>query len=482
MNALTRRLRPGGFAWLVAHELRLAMRAAGRRWRNLAVGTLLLALYVLVGIWIGSALAGMPITANGLAFTVVLAASALLLSFMTTQAMLRSQHTLYETGDLDLLLSAPVAPRIVLAAKLCGIAASVVIAFALLVLPVAIPVALQGHPGLLGIPALLAALALISACLGLAITLAIVSLAGPRAARTVGQIVGALLGGGFFILTQFLSNQTAGRQSGAAALFAWLDAHHLGADGAGALPGRAAFGDPLAIALLLGGGVALFAVTGALFGHSFLVSYQRAGMRLSRRRAAAGKGSIARHFRPGLFASMFAKERRLLARDPATIFQILLRLIYLAPLALVAFGHGRGPPVLPAMAFASVLIAGQLAGSLAWLTTSAEDAPDLLAVAPVARAQVERAKLASALALAAPLGLVLPIAIALASPAAALLTLALTAAGGAAAGLIEIKWQKPAPRKTFARRRSGSLIAGLLTFLVTAFFGGLAAWGVWRLG
>ena len=42
------------------------------------------------------------------------------MSFMTTQAMLRSQDTLYQAGDLDLLLTAPLPPRRVLLAKLAG--------------------------------------------------------------------------------------------------------------------------------------------------------------------------------------------------------------------------------------------------------------------------------------------------------------------------------------------------------------------------
>ena len=105
-----------------------------------------------------------------------------------------------------------------------------------------------------------------------------------------------------------------------------------------------------------------------------------------------------------------------------------------------------------------------------------------ITVAPVARKQVERVKLASAMAMAAPFGLILPVAIAVTSPLGAVATLAMTAAGGASAGLIEIKWQKPAPRKTFQRRRSGSIVAGLLTLMATAFFGGLAALAVYFLG
>jgi ABC-2 type transport system permease protein len=94
---------------------------------------------------------------------------------------------------------------------------------------------------------------------------------------------------------------------------------------------------------------------------------------------------------------------------------------------------------------------------------------------------VERAKLVSAMAMSAPFGLILPVTIAFSSPLAALATMILTVAGGAAAGLIEIKWQKPAPRKTFSRRRSGSVVALILTLFATAFFGGLAALAVYAI-
>lgn len=479
MNFLMGRLRPGSFFWLLVHEVRMSIRSSRRRRLNSVIGLLFLAVYLVFGIFVGWSLRHVEIEAGPMLLTGALVATILIMTFMTTQAMLGSQRTLYEAGDLDLLLSAPLPPRRVLGAKLCGIAASVMLSFAFLVLPMALPTALLGHPGLFGIPALLVAMALSAACLGLAIMLGVAAIAGPRGARTFGQIVAALLAGAVFLISQLISQQP-GRRGGGLTLFRWFNARHIGESGLGALPGRAAFGDPVAILLLFGLGLAVFAATGFLFARTFLSSYQNAGMHLSRRRAAA-TGSIARHFRARLFATMFAKEWRLLARDPALAFQIVLRLIYLAPLAFFAFQGRHGPPLAPSLAFASVFIAGQVVGSLAWLAVSGEDSPDLLTVAPIARAQVERAKLASALAMAAPLALVLPAAIALTAPLGALLTLAMTAAGGTLAGLIEIKWQKPAPRKTFARRRSGSIAAALLTFLITAIFGGVAALGTWLL-
>jgi ABC-2 type transport system permease protein len=481
MTALMRRLAPGGFAWLVLHELRVALRARARG-RGTLVAILILVAYLGVGLMAGVALRHVAITPNAMALTGALVGAIVVGSFMTTQAMLASQRTLFDGGDLDLLLSAPVAPRRVMLAKLTAIAGSIVLTFAALVLPMALPVALLSHPGLLGIPALLVAVALLAACLGLAITLGVVKLAGPRAARTVGQIVAAVLAGAIFLVSQLISQHPGTRRSGSMELFRWFSAHHVGTSGPAALPGRAAFGDPGAIALVLGGALLVFAVAGRALDRGFLRSYQAGGVRLSPRAGRASSRAVARQFRAGLFASMFGKEWRLLARDPALAFQIVLRLVYLAPLVLVAFNHANGPPVAPTLAFISVVAAGQVVGSLAWIVISAEDAPDLLAVAPITRGQAERAKLVTALVMAAPIALILPVAIAFTTPTGALATLAFTAIGGALAGLIELKWQKPMKRSAFLRRRSGSLVSGLLTFLVTGVFGLGAGAVVWLLG
>lgn len=477
MSWLMRRLTPGGFLWLMVNEVRLATRAARQRRGGNTIWAILIAVYTAAGFWLASNLVGVPIPPAPLALNLVLAVCVLAMSFMTTQAMLRSQDTLYLAGDLDLLLTAPLPPRRVLLAKLCGIAANIIFVFAAFTLPVAIPVALLGHPGLFGIPLLLLALAMVSACLGLAITLAVVRVASPRTARTIAQIVGAILGAAVFLGSQFLS-AGPGRESAGRALLNWLMEHNYGGEGLGALPGRAALGDMPAMVAVLGGAMLVFAGAGAMLGRVFLTSYQNAPTRLTRNRGKA-KGGIAGHFRGSLFATMFAKEARLLRRDPQIAFTIVLRLIYLVPIALPAFTHGGGPPLLPALAFAGVLIAGQLAGSLAWLTVSAEDSPDLIAVAPVEKQAAERAKLAAALLIAAPFALVLPLAIALVNLRAALIVLTMTGACALAAGLVELKFQRPAPRKRFGNRRQGSFLIGLLTFLMTGLLALGAGYLVW---
>lgn len=480
MNWLMRRLTPGGLVWLMVNEVRLATRAARQRRGGNLIWGLLITVYTLIGFWLASSLVHVPLPPSAFAFTLVFGVCVLAMSFMTTQAMLRSQDTLYQSGDLDLLLTAPLPAGRVLLAKLCGIVANIIMVFAAFTLPIALPVALLGHPGLFGIPLLLLALALLSACLGLAITLLIVRIASPRTARTIAQIVGAFLAAGVFLASQFLS-QGPGRQSAGRAVLDWLVRHDYGSQGAASLPGRAALGDPGSMVAVLGLAILIFAGAGTLLGRAFLTSYQNAPTRLTRSKGRA-KGGIARHFREGLFATMFAKEARLLRRDPQLAFTIVLRLIYLLPVALPAFTHGRGPPLLPALAFFGVLVAGQLAGSLAWLTVSAEDSPDLITVAPVEKGAAERAKLAAALAIVAPFALVLPLAIALESPRAALITLAMTLASAMAAGLVELRFQRPAPRRSFGRRREGSFLVGVLTFLMSGLLALGAGYLVWLAG
>lgn len=468
----------GSLGWLVAHELRLGLRNSRTKGAARWIGMAMLAGYVALGCMIGWGLSGTPIPYRPVAGDIALALAIGVFSFMVTQAMLGSQATLYGQGDLDLLLSAPIRERTVLTAKLIGIAATILLTYALLLLPILLPVAILGHPRLLGVVALLVSLALIASCLGLALTLLIARTVGPRAARTAGQVAAAMIGGAVFIVTQLWAHSD--RLGGRMALIDALRKARAGELGPGAIPGKVAFGDPLATLLALGGAILLFVATGAAFRRWFLAGFQTAGMRLGP--VTHASGSVAGHFRKSLFGAVFAKEWQLLRRDPALLFQVVLRLIYLAPLALAGIGGRHPVPIAPGLAFASVLVVGQLVASFAWLTISAEDAPDLIAVAPVEKEQVEMAKLLAALGMAAPLGLVLPAVEAAWTVPGALVTIFLTAVAGALAGLIELKMGKPMPRVSFNRRRAGNAVAGILSGIATLLISALAGLTVYALG
>jgi ABC-2 type transport system permease protein len=159
---------------------------------------------------------------------------------------------------------------------------------------------------------------------------------------------------------------------------------------------------------------------------------------------------------------MRIKEHRLLWRDPWLISQIMLQALYTLPIGIVLWRHG-GVVGAPGVAFGPMLvvIAGQLAGSLAWLALSAEDAPDFLATAPATRGELDRAKLTAIL---------MPVALFMGAPLLGLTWIApfggcaaiLGSAGAAASGALLMLWrQAPARRGMVLRRHSQSKLVAL---------------------
>jgi ABC-2 type transport system permease protein len=106
-----------------------------------------------------------------------------------------------------------------------------------------------------------------------------------------------------------------------------------------------------------------------------------------------------------------------------------------------------------------VMAAGQLAGGLAWLSISGEDAPDLVASAPIAAGLVLRAKIEAVLGMialvCAPIVAVLTLD---ALHAGLVAALGILAAAGSAT-LIQICFRTQAKRSQFRRRQTSSRIA-----------------------
>src|SRR5262249_28263288 len=92
------------------------------------------------------------------------------------------------------------------------------------------------------------------------------------------------------------------------------------------------------------------------------------------------------------------KEWVLLRRDPWLVSQTLMQLLYLLPPAVMLWkSFGAGADALVLLVPVLVMGAGQLAGGLAWLAISGEDAPDLVATAPVVPRNIIRAKIEAVL-------------------------------------------------------------------------------------
>src|SRR5205823_6069690 len=103
--------------------------------------------------------------------------------------------------------------------------------------------------------------------------------------------------------------------------------------------------------------------------------------------------------------------------------------------------------------------AGQLAGGLAWLAVSGEDAPDLMTTAPISPGAVTRAKIEAVLEGIGLVVLPFVLAVAFVSPFHAIVTALGAAAAASAATAIQIWFRKQAKRSQFRRRQTSSRIA-----------------------
>ena len=106
-----------------------------------------------------------------------------------------------------------------------------------------------------------------------------------------------------------------------------------------------------------------------------------------------------------------------------------------------------------------VMAAGQLAGGLAWLTISGEDAADLVATAPLSPSRVIRAKIEVVLIAIGVIFAPLVIALALAAPLQAAVTACGIMIGAACATAIQLWFRVQAKRSQFRRRQTSSRLA-----------------------
>ncbi|MBS0242276.1 MAG: hypothetical protein JSS20_08870 [Proteobacteria bacterium] len=465
-------LRPGSFAWLVAHDLRLS----SRNFTDLFGGTFSPKVLLIGGLaFLGLHAAAWPFTphldkilsAAGSDPDARLAIAALLVSvasWMAAQGLFAATRALYFRGDLDLLLGSPLPARRVLGAKAMAIALSSLGSVGLLALPVANVGALRHGTYWLAVYPALAAAALAATAVSLFVTMQLFRRLGPRRARAAAHLSGALIGGGFVLVAQVIAMLPDGVRE---AITAWLSPA-AAVDGHGFvhrllwLPVDAAAGDPVALVLVPLFAIGLAAATASLLGDSFAqASLEAAG-------AAEGHAARAKNpvrFRSGPAAALRRKEWRLLLRDPSLFSQLGLQIVYTIPLAVVLVRSGT-MPIAVALTPAIVVIASQVAASLAWIAVSGEDAPELIAAAPVKSTHVDAAKL-SAIALPVLVVLVIPVAVlAISSPWAAMIAFAFAVGGSISTSLLNLWHPMPGNRRGMLRRHSQSKLIGLVEHLL----------------
>ncbi len=387
------------------------------------------------------------------------------LALIVSQAMISAMRALYSRGDFDLLFASPVSPYVVLGSRALAVAFEGVAFGALIVLPVANMGALLGRPHWLVLYPVLLSAALGGAGVGLILAMASFVALGPRRGRVFLQVVATLVGASFVLTAQAVALFSPSVRAALIEAFAdpapgtWLD--HGGLLW---LPVRAALGEPVAVVLWFVICAAIFVGAVVMCGGN-IVDVAAIAANAS---STPGRGRHERAFGRGIGAALRAKELKLIRRDPWLLSQVLLQVIYALPVGVVLW-RGGGATGSAGVAFAPsiVLIAAQLSGSLTWVAISGEDAPELLATAPVTRSELERRKL-EAIALPIAAVLAFPIlGLALASPWGAACATLFALGAGASTALLNLWWQAPSRRSMVLRRHSQSRLFSLVEILMT---------------
>ncbi|MBR0902171.1 permease [Bradyrhizobium liaoningense] len=454
-------------SWFARHELRLAWRewfammTGGRRKRARAaiVGLLVFAALLHVPAWaVIGRFADLQLPLDKSSLIVISATMFLAWTLMLSQAIESVTRVFYARADLDLIMSSPARLANLFSVRIAAIALTVTMMALLFSTPFIDVLMIGGGARWLSSFGVVVAMGLSAAAISIAITILLFRLIGPARTRLIAQILAAIIGAGFVIALQVAAIMSYGTLS----RFTILTSGSLEgyAPDAGSIwwwPARAVMGDSEALLLLLALGLVLLGSVMAMFSGRFAdtaidaAAYGASGrVRAKERRFRGGSRQQA----------LRRKEFMLLWRDPWLISQTLMQLLYLVPPALLLWRNfADSAAALTLITPVIVMAAGQLAGGLAWLTISGEDAPDLVATAPLTPSSVTRAKIEVVLIAIAAIFCPLIAALAFAAPFQAAISAGAVMVSAASATAIQLWFRVQARRSQFRRRQTSSRLA-----------------------
>jgi ABC-2 type transport system permease protein len=459
-------LAPGTAVWFARHETRLAWRdwlsmmTAGRRerLRRVVIAIFLFAVFMhFVAYWMVGRYADAP--ADKAMLVTITATVLLSWLLMVSQAMESMTRAFYSRSDLDLILASPVTAERLFAVRIATVAISV----AMMAIPLAAPfidvLVLRGGMRWLGAYGLIVAMGAAAAAFAVGFTVALFRMIGPKRTRLVAQVVAAVVGAAFVIGLQVAAILSYGTISRTAVLQSSAMLDHAPDLGSIAWwPARAAMTDWMAL-------IGVVAVSLALLAAAIVLVAPRFG-EFAVAAAGVGTASVTQNRRQSAFQetsprrALRRKEWMLLRRDPWLVSQTFMQVLYLIPPAVLLWrsfddGNGAYNLLVPVL----VMAAGQLAGGLAWLAISGEDAPDLVATAPVPAGFILRAKVEAVLGVIAFVFAPLLAVLAIASPWHALVATAGIVIATTAATAIQLWFRSQAKRSQFRRRQVSSRVA-----------------------
>jgi ABC-2 type transport system permease protein len=452
--------------WFARHEIRLAWREwlamiAGRRGKRKRAIIALTAFVVIMHLPAYAVIgrfADLQAPLGKQELIVITATIFLAWALMLSQAIESVTRVFYARADLDLIMSSPANLANVFSVRIAAIGLSVIGMALLLSAPFVDVLVIGGGIRWLSAFGVVLAIGLSAAAVAIAITVALFRMIGPSRTRLVAQIVAAIIGAGFVIALQVAAILSYGTLSRFAVLTSDAAAAYApDLDSPLWWPARAAIGDGMVLSWLMAGGLVLLGVVMAVFSPRFADTV--VSVAATARSVRRGPRTIA--FRGGTRQqALRAKEFLLLRRDPWLLSQSLMQLLYLVPPALMlwrSFSESSAAIVLITPVI--VMAAGQLAGGLAWLTISGEDAADLVATAPLPPSRVIRAKIEVVLLSIGAIFAPLIAALAFASVTQAIVTALGVIIATVSAGAIQLWFRVQAKRSQFRRRQTSSRLA-----------------------
>jgi ABC-2 type transport system permease protein len=377
---------------------------------------------------------------------------------MLSQAIESVTRVFYARADLDLIMSSPARLTDVFSIRIGAIALSVTAMSLLFSTPFIDVLVIGGGLRWLAAYGVIVTIGLSAAAIAIAITIVLFRMIGPRRTRLAAQIIAAIIGAGFVIALQVAAILSYGTLSRFAILTSEAAASYApGLESALWWPARAALGDKQALAVLLAGGLVLLGGVMAMLSPRFADTARRASANAIPDR----KHSSATAFRSGSRQqALRRKEFVLLRRDPWLVSQSLMQLLYLVPPAVMLWrSFADNAMAIVVVTPVIVMAAGQLAGGLAWLTISGEDAADLMATAPLPASRMIRAKIEVVLIAIGAIFAPLVIALLFVSLVQAAITALFVILATVSATAIQLWFRVQARRSQFRRRQTSSRLA-----------------------
>ena len=469
--------------WFARHEITLAWRdwismmSGGRSTRDRLVAGIALIFVGLLHLLAYSIVA--PLLKQGVTLnkeTLVVLSAALLLTFsmMLSQAIEQVTRSFYARADLDLILSSPAPAHRLFAIRITAIALTGALLTSLLASPFINIAAVIDSGHWLWAYAIIAAMSALATGAAVIAALAMFATLGPKQTRSVAQIFAAVVGAAFLIGIQVAAVLTYGNLSRLQVLRSQSVMNAMPDEGSVLWwPAMALLGDVTASALFVTAAFACLALVIALYANRFSAN-AIAAAGLAESVGAEQSGRRKKAFVAGsTMQALRAKEWSLLKRDPWLMSQTLMQVLYLIPPALLLWRDmGAESQVHVILAPVLVMAFGQLAGGLAWLAISGEDAPDLVATAPITQRALQRAKNEAVLCVIAAGASPFLLVLAIVSPWGAVATMTGIVCASVSAISIQIWFRVAARRSQFRRRQTASRASTFAEAFSSIFWAG----------